>query len=148
MRTLLVGINHWLHLISAVIWIGGLGFMIMTLAPSLRGKFPHDSTKDLFQNIRKRYYRMAGILLLVILITGGFNFVVAVQGMEQAPRLWVILLGLKLALVTALGSIYLLNVLYKANPPEVGEPAVPYAGPSFVLGVLIILAAALLRHAH
>ena len=148
MRTLLIGINHWLHLVSAVIWIGGLGFMVMTLAPSLRGKFPQESTKVFFQDIRNRYYRMAGILLGLLLVTGGFNFVVAMQGMDQAPRLWVLLLGIKLALVTAIGSIYLLNVLYKSNPPEMGESAVPYAGPSFVLGVLIILTAALLRHTH
>ena len=144
----LASINHWLHLISVVIWIGGLAFIVMTLTPALRGKFPQESTKVFFQDVRNRYFRMSGILLALILITGGINVHFALQDMEKAPKIWVIVLGLKLALVTAFASIFLLNVLYKSNPPEAGEQAVPYASASFILGVFIILCAAFLRYAH
>lgn len=145
---LLAAINHGLHLISAVIWIGGLAFIVMTLTPALRGKFPQESTKVFFQDIRNRYYRMSGIFLALILITGGLNVHFALQDTAAAPKPWVMVLGLKLILVTAFGSIYLLNVLYKSNPPESGQHAIPYANVSFILGILIILAAALLRYAH
>ena len=141
-------INHWIHLISVVIWVGSLAFVVMTLTPALRGKFPHESTKVFFQDVRKRYFRMSGILLALILITGGINTHFALQDMGRATKIWVILLGLKLALVTAFASIFLLNVLYKSNPPESGEQAVPYASASFILGVFIILTAAFLRYAH
>ena len=144
----LASINHWLHLISVVIWIGGLAFIVMTLTPALRGKFPHESTKVFFQDIRNRYLRMSGIFLALILVTGGFNVHFSLQDMGTASKIWVILLGFKLLLVTAFASIYLLNVLYKSNPPEPGERAIPYANASFILGVLIILTAAFLRHAH
>ncbi|MBI3609585.1 MAG: hypothetical protein HY204_02650 [Nitrospirae bacterium] len=144
----LASINHWLHLVSVVIWIGGLAFIVMTLTPALRGKFPQESTKVFFQDIRRRYFRMSGIFLALILITGGVNVHFALEGAEKASKLWVIVLGLKLALVTAFGSIYLLNVLYKSNPPETGEQAVPYANISLVLGLFIILCAAFLRYAH
>ena len=29
-------VNHWLHLLSAVIWIGGLAFIVMAVKPGLR----------------------------------------------------------------------------------------------------------------
>lgn len=144
----LASINHWIHLMSVVIWIGSLAFIVMTLKPALRGKFPHESTKVFFQDVRKRYFRMSGILLALILVTGGLNVHFALQDMEQASKLWVIILGVKLALVTAFASIFLLNVLYKSNPPESGEEAVPYASVSFVLGLLIVLCAAFLRYTH
>jgi uncharacterized membrane protein len=144
----LASINQWIHLISVVIWIGGLAFVVMTLTPALRGKFPQESTKVFFQDIRKRYFRMSGILLALILITGGVNVHYSLEGVERASKLWVIVLGVKLALVTAFASIFLLNVLYKSNPPETGEEAVPYAHISFTLGMLIILCAAVLRYAH
>jgi len=144
----LASINHWIHLISVVIWIGGLAFIVMTLTPALRGKFPQESTKVFFQDVRNRYFRMSGILLALILVTGGINVHFALQDMETAPKIWVILLGLKLALVTAFASIFLLNVLYKSNPPEAGEQAVPYANISFIIGMVIILAAAFLRYTH
>jgi len=145
---ILASLNHWIHLISVVIWIGGLGFVVMTLTPSLRGKFPQESTKVFFQDIRKRYFRMSGILLALILITGGINVHFSLEGSERASQFWVIVLGIKLILVTAFGSVFLLNVLYKSNPPETGEEAIPYANASFTLGMLIILCAALLRYAH
>ena len=144
----LASINHWIHLISVVIWIGGLAFIVMTLTPALRGKFPQESTKVFFQDVRKRYFRMSGILLVLILVTGGINVHFTLQGMERAPKIWVILLGLKLALVTAFASIFLLNVLYKSNPPETGEQAVPYANISFMIGTVIILVAAFLKYSH
>jgi uncharacterized membrane protein len=145
---ILASLNHWIHLISVVIWIGSLAFIVMTLTPALRGKFPQESTKVFFQDIRNRYFRMSGILLALILITGGVNVHFSLEGVERASKLWVIMLGLKLALVTAFASIFLLNVLYKSNPPEAGEQAVPYASASFILGVFIILCAAFLRYAH
>lgn len=141
----LAAINLWLHLMSVVIWIGGLAFIVMTLAPALRGKFPQESTKVFFQDIRNRYYRMSGILLALILVTGGLNAHFALQEVERVSKLWVVIFGIKLTLVTGFASIYLLNVLYKSNPVEPGEHAVPYAHISFLIGVFIILFAALLR---
>jgi len=144
----LSGINHALHLLSAVLWIGALGFIIMNLTPALQGKFPHESTKTLFQEIRNRYYRMGWVFLTILLITGGLNAHFAIQDMGQATQPWVIVLGIKLFLVTCFGSLFLLNVLYKSNSPESTETAVPFAKASMILGLLIIIAAALLRHTH
>jgi putative copper export protein len=144
----LASINHWIHLTSVVIWVGSLAFIVMTLTPAMRGKFPQESTKVFFEDIRRRYFRMSGILLALILVTGGINVHFALQNMERASKLWVIFLGIKLALVTGFASIYLLNVLYKSNPPEPGEEIVPYSSISLMLGFLIILCAAFLRYLH
>jgi len=144
----LAAINHWVHLTSIVIWVGGLAFIVMTLTPALRGKFPQESTKVFFQDIRRRYFRMSGVLFALILVTGGLNVHFALQDVQRVSKLWVIFLGIKLTLVTAFASIYLLNVLYKSNSPEPGEEAVPYASVSLVLGLLIILCAAFLRYLH
>lgn len=144
----LPGINHALHLVSAVLWIGALGFIIMSLTPSLRGKFPHEHTKILFQEIRNRYYRMGWVFLTILLVTGGLNAHFAIQDMGEATQSWVIVLGIKLFLVTCFGSLFLLNVLYKSNSPESTETAIPFAKASLILGLLIIVSAALLRHIH
>ena len=141
-------LNHWIHLLSAVIWVGGLAFIVMSLTPSLRGNLSQESTTALFQNIRRGYYRMAGVFLALLLITGGLNVHFVSQEMGSASKLWVIFMGFKLALVTAFGSIYLMNVLYRNNPVEQGESAVRFANASLILGVFIILFAAFLRYSH
>ncbi len=33
-------VNHWLHLMSAILWIGGLGLLMMAVVPSLRKSVP------------------------------------------------------------------------------------------------------------
>ena len=141
-------LNQWIHLLSAVIWVGGLAFIVMLLTPSLRGNLSQESTAALFQNIRRRYYRMTGVFLTLLLITGGLNVHFVSQEMGSASKLWVIFIGIKLALVTAFGSIYLMNVLYRNNPVEQGEYAVRFANVSLLLGVFIILFAAFLRYSH
>ncbi len=142
----LAGLNHALHLVTAVLWIGGLAFIIMTLTPAIRGKFSHESSKAFFQEIRNRYYRMGGAFFAIMLVTGVLNVHFSLVDLEQAPRTWIIVLALKLALVTGFGSLFFLNILYKSNPPESGETAIPFARVSMILGLLIVISAALLRH--
>ena len=36
MNQLIPIVNHWLHLMSAVIWIGGLAFLVMAVKPGLK----------------------------------------------------------------------------------------------------------------
>ena len=33
---------HWLHLLSAVVWIGGLAFLVMAVTPCLKTTVPKD----------------------------------------------------------------------------------------------------------
>lgn len=146
----MAAVNHWLHLIAAVIWIGGLAFVVMALNPSLKEKFPKESIESLAQAIRKRYHRITGVLLALILITGGFNVHFAQEHLvtEGFSRMWLLTLGLKLTLATGLFSLYLLNLLYQHEPYTPDQTEIRWARPSFILGTLIILTAAILRHAH
>ena len=149
---IIAALNHWLHLMSAVIWVGGLAFVVMTLSPSLKENSPpREFIQSLAQAIQARYYRVTGILLVLILITGGLNVRFVRQELlvtEGFSKTWLLLLGIKLMLATGLISIYLLNLLYKNEPQVKNQTEIPWARPSFVLGVLIILTAAFLIHAH
>lgn len=144
-------VNHWIHLISAVIWIGGLGFVVMVLHPALRQNFPRDFVEALAGNLRERYFRITGVLVTLLFITGGLN----VRFVRHAhlddgglPKLWIFYLGLKLVLFTALVSIYLLNLLYRTDPWNEEQTEIRWARSSFTLGVFIVLLAAFLRHTH
>src|SRR5439155_25428927 len=66
-------VNHWLHLMSAILWIGGLGLLMMAVVPSLRKSVPGELVKPSANAIYKRYQLIIGALMLIILITGGLN---------------------------------------------------------------------------
>ena len=66
-------INHWFHLLSAVIWIGGLAFLVMAVTPGLEKAVPKDQIKPITDIFYRHYKKVAGILLVVLLFTGGVN---------------------------------------------------------------------------
>ncbi len=147
----LAAVNHWIHLISAVIWIGSLAFVVMMLNPALKEKLQKESIQNLAQGLQARYFRVVGALLVLILITGGLNVrFVRQQHFAEAglSKLWLLFFGIKLTLATGLISLYLLNLLYRNEPRSLDQTEIPWARPSFILGVLILLMAAFLKHAH
>ena len=92
-------VNHWFHLLSAVIWIGGLAFIVMAVKPGLaEAALPKEYVRPITDAFYKHYKRVAGILLVVLLFTGGINlhyvnqiFVSQTgQGMQNHPKyLWI-----------------------------------------------------------
>ena len=64
---------HWLHLLSAVVWIGGLAFLVMAVTPCLKTAVPKELIKPISEAFYRQYKRVVGVLLVVILFTGGLN---------------------------------------------------------------------------
>jgi putative copper export protein len=104
-------VNHWLHLMSAILWIGSLGFLMMAVVPALRKSVPHEYLKPLANAIYQRYQKIVGGLMLIILITGGIN-IVYINRMMKMPQVeggpagggftnhYIIALGITLFFVT------------------------------------------------
>ena len=76
-------VNHWLHLLSAVVWIGGLAFLVMAVTPGLKSSVPREYIKPICDVFYKQYRKVVGILLVVILFTGGINLHYVSQAMEM-----------------------------------------------------------------
>lgn len=147
----LASLNHWLHLLSVAIWVGGLGFLIMSFHPAATKTLPGDLLKTLYTELRRRYIRMTGIFLAILLVTGGLN-VFFTRALDvpagSFPKSWMWLFGLKLALVTGLISLYFMNILYRTSDAREDEAGIPWSRPAFILGVLIIFVAAALKFSH
>ena len=148
---IVAAVNHWVHLVAAVFWIGSLAFVVMILHPSLKGKFPREPLLALTQGIQDRYIRIAGALFALVVVTGGFNFrVVRRAHLDEGglSTIWYLFFGLKLTLATGLFSIFLLNLLYRNEPVGEEQTEIPWARSSLILGVLIVMMAAFLKHSH
>jgi|SRR5579863_4286983 len=154
-------INHWLHLVSAILWIGGLGFQVFAFFPMLRAQnvFP----ESLVRLIVNRFRLIVGPLIVILIVTGGINIhsrreaakVLAPNcgtngNPECIPAGYTSALALKLLFVVGLVSIYLFDVMVSRRPDAVKElPAdgVPVTTRvSLILGLLVIFMAAMLRH--
>lgn len=102
-------LNVTVHVLAAVLWLGGLFFLALVGAPVLRAVEPPDLRASLFRELGRRFRTVGWITLLVLLVTGVANLwfrgVLTSVSMGSAhfwTTPWGHTLGVKLAAVTAM----------------------------------------------
>jgi hypothetical protein len=154
-------VNHWIHLASAILWVGGLAFQVFVLFPVLQKK--KLLSDALVRAITDRFRLIVGPLIILLIVTGGINIHsrrLAAKGLapdcgtdgrpECIPAGYTSALSLKLLFVVGIISIYLFDVMVSRRRDEPKEmPADGVPSPtrvSLILGILVIFMAAMLRH--
>ncbi len=64
---------RWVHLVSAIVWIGGQLFILIVLLPILRNALPRNERALLFAQVGRRYAVVSWIALLLLVATGILN---------------------------------------------------------------------------
>ncbi len=164
LNTLLPILNHYLHLLSAVVWIGGLAFLVLAVTPGLRAAVPGEFVKPICDTFYKQYRKVVGVLLVVILFTGGLNLHYVGQlmhlhtgeGLSGNAR-YLTIFFIKLTLVLGIVTLYLYTVIFRIDPTgeedadereaHITEP-IPFQKTGLLVGLLIILCAAAMKHLH
>ena len=108
-------LSVWLHILSAVIWIGGTIFLVLVLVPAIRRPEYREVAANLIQETGARFRRISWICLGLLVLSGTFNL--ASRGFGWADlwsgRLWQgsfgRTLGIKLLLVA---TILVLSALH------------------------------------
>ena len=157
LNTLIPIINHWFHLLSAVIWIGGLAFLVMAVTPGLRKAVAKEQIKPITDVFYQHYKKVAGTLLVILLFTGGINLHYVNQvlisqtgsGVQNHPR-YLMVFFIKLILVLCLLTLFLYTVIFKSDEDEDSETyeVIPYQRAALWIGFFIILCAAAMKHLH
>ncbi|MCP9456369.1 MAG: hypothetical protein NNA18_09720 [Nitrospira sp.] len=158
LTTIIPIVNHWLHLLSAVIWIGGLAFLVMAVTPGLEQAVPKEYIKPITETFYNRYKKVAGLVLIVLLVTGGVNVhyvnqIITSQtgiGIQHHAK-YLIIFCIKLLLVLGLLTLFLYTVIFQSDDqPEEGETyeVLPFQRTALWMGFFIILCAAAMKHLH
>lgn len=66
-------LSVWLHLIAAMFWIGGMLFLILVIAPFLKGINDPAERSRIYQIIGKTYRFWGWIAIAILLVTGSLN---------------------------------------------------------------------------
>jgi uncharacterized membrane protein len=149
-----------LHLISGIVWLGGMTFMLFALRPAALASLEAQPRAILMGEVFKRFYILV-LLAIVALFTTGTHLYTATfraaklaTGQGSVPLGWNIMLVLGLAMMLIFGHIYFAG--FKKYKRAVAAKEWPLAAKAaslmhtmtlvnFTLGWLAIVAVRLVR---
>ncbi len=136
-------VNHWLHLISVIFWIGGNAFQVFVLSPFIK---PGDPSNETLLKISKRFTKISLFFLIVLVVTGGMNFGVRRAGHEVIPPGYISALAVKIFLVVGMAAFPVFSLI---RPVDEENPSkafnLPQAKMNLAIGMIIVFIAAMLR---
>jgi copper resistance protein D len=88
----------WVHLLSAIYWVGGMLFLTVVLAPVFRSKTDQPPPYGLFQQVARRFAKSAWISILILVLTGS-ALLLQHNSWPTLVGSWPLLIFIKLSLV-------------------------------------------------
>ena len=140
-----------LHISAAIVWLGGVSFMLFALRPAAMD-LPPPQRLPLMALVLKRFFRLVWVCIGLLLATG--LVMLLSVGMKQAPVGWHLMLGIGLLMFAVFGHLYfgpyrrLRAAVEAADWPLAGQKLgqiAKLAQLNLVLGALAIAAVALWR---
>ncbi len=136
-----------LHVLAAVIWVGGMFFAWMVLRPAAVSQLQPPERLKLWAEVFRLFFRWVWITLLVLPISGVGMWHMRLEGMNAAPRYVHIMAGLFLVMLALFLRIQLLllpelrRAIAEQNWPEGGTALGKIrrlVGGNLLIGLLVI----------
>jgi uncharacterized membrane protein len=153
-----------LHLISAIIWMGGMTFMLFALRPAITAQMQPQPRALLMAEVWQRFFAMVAVAVLVLFATGTHLYTATFKAAKAAaaatggggsvPLGWNLMLAIGIVMFLIFGHIYFAGFRKFKRAVAAGEwpVAAKAAGliqkmvmTNFVLGWLAIAAVRLVR---
>jgi len=102
---------HWLHLMAAILWIGGTLAVSLVIHPVLRAELPDDARMAVYREIGRRFAKVQWWTWGVLAATGGWKL----WSIRGTPQVFLgpfgKILSVKLALVAGMAALSLIHAL-------------------------------------
>lgn len=115
----------FLHLAAAIVWLGGMSFVLGALRPALTEQLPPPQRLPLLARVLQRFFKGVAAAVLVLLLGGGYMLAQA-SGAQAAPLGWHLMSGIGLLMSLIFGHIYF--VPYRRLQAAVAAADWPAAG--------------------
>jgi len=136
------GLGNAVHLIAAVVWIGGLALLVFGLRPSLKKAIPDESARDVMEAPLHRRFFAISAMAAAVLVASGFMMMVTdthFEGFGNYASSWSKFMALKHALFFVLVGVLVVQRRARAAKSERDLIDV-----SLMLGIAILVVTGLL----
>ena len=143
---LMPALMKFLHVLAAIVWLGGISFMLFALRPAAAETLTPPQRLPLIAQTLQRFFALVWACVILLLLTG-LAMLLAV-GMKNAPAGWHAMLGIGLVMFALFGHVYfgpfrrLKQAVSAADWPEGGRRVGQIATLAMVTLVLGLLAIA------
>jgi len=114
----------FLHLAAAIVWLGGMAFVLLALRPSLAGLLPAPQRLPLLAAVLGRFFTLVWAAVAILLLSG--FYMLAHAGAQAAPIGWHLMTGVGLLMALVFGHIHF--ALYRPLRKAVTAADWPAAG--------------------
>lgn len=94
----------FLHIAAAIVWLGGVAFMLFALRSALAGQLAPPQRLPLIAQVLRRFFAQVWISIAILLVSG--LWLLLGVGMKNAPIGWHIMFGLGLLMFALFGHLY------------------------------------------
>jgi uncharacterized membrane protein len=143
------------HLVAAIVWMGGMSFMLFALRPAALQAMEPQPRARLMAQVWRRFFAIVLGAVIVLFATGSHLYTAGFRaGGGQVPLGWQLMLGLGLLMMAIFGHIYAAGFRRFRRAVEAGQwPQAARAAAliqqlvwaNFLLGWLAIASVRLLR---
>jgi len=142
----------FLHLSGAIVWLGGMAFMLWALRPVATAQLQPPARLQLLAGVLTRFFSVAWVSVGLLALTGAT--MLGSVGMKSAPVGWHLMMGIGLLMFAIFGHLYfgpfsrMKKAVAQADWPQAGQQIArihPLVVANFALGWLAIAAVLFLR---
>ena len=101
---LIYTLSKLLHLSAAIVWLGGMTFMLLALRPAAAQLSQPPARIPLLASVMGRFFPLVWFSIAVLLLTG-VGMLISV-GMKAAPLGWHLMLGIGVLMFAIFGHLY------------------------------------------
>jgi len=94
----------FLHIAAAVVWMGGVSFMLFALRPAASALLPPPQRLPLIALVMEKFFALVWVSIGLLLVTG--LAMLLPVGMKNAPVGWHMMLGIGLVMFALFGHLY------------------------------------------
>jgi uncharacterized membrane protein len=94
----------FLHIAAAIVWLGGISFMLFALRPAAAAQLSPPQRLPLIAAVMGKFFTLVWAAIALLLLTG--LAMLLATGMKNAPLGWHLMFGIGLLMFALFGHLY------------------------------------------
>ena len=100
----MIALMKFLHIAAAIVWLGGISFMLFALRPAASAQLAPPQRLPLIVGVLQNFFKLVWLAIGLLLLTG-LAMLLGV-GMKNAPTGWHLMFGIGLVMFALFGHLY------------------------------------------